>query len=206
MDAMPDKKFMIWTLAPLHRNATNTDHAERAYQFVEWVKNDFLTEDGKTHKNIILFDFYSLVAELNSNPSNGKQYCLKYEYEGDHNGNDSHPNTAANEYVGPVFAQAVVSALKLNLDDPITNSGQIKASEGFSIVPNPGNGQFQIILPEKPNEILKLQVISLDGRIYRSMGLTDEENEINIKDLQKGLYLARIIIDNEIYTKTFIIK
>jgi hypothetical protein len=118
MDNMPTQKFMLWTLAPLHRLATNHDQAGRAHEFVEWIKNDFLTEDGKEHPNIYIFDFYGLVAQLDPNTTNNDLYCLKYEYEGSHSGSDSHPNTAANEYVGPFFARAVVDALADTLNSP----------------------------------------------------------------------------------------
>jgi uncharacterized protein YjdB len=114
MDGMPDKKFMVWTLVPLHRLATTTEEATRAYEFVKWVKNQWLTEDGKLHANIFIFDFYSLAAEMNEKPTNGKQFCLKYEYEGSHTSNDSHPNTLANQTIGPLFAKAVVDVLTTN--------------------------------------------------------------------------------------------
>lgn len=110
-DSYPDTKFLVWTLAPLHRLSTSPTKANRANEFVQWVKNEWLTEDGKSHPNIIIFDFFSLVAELDENPVNGIQYCLKYEYEKSHTDGESHPNKAANEYAGPLFAQAIVDAL-----------------------------------------------------------------------------------------------
>jgi uncharacterized protein YjdB len=109
-DSYPGTKFMIWTLAPLYRETTNPGEAKRAYEFVQWVKNEWLREDGKPHPNIYLFDFFSLVAELDANPVNGMQYTLKYEYEGSHIDADSHPNLLANQRVGPLFAQAIVDA------------------------------------------------------------------------------------------------
>jgi hypothetical protein len=111
MDDMPNTKFMFWTLAPLHRLSTSPEQAQRANEFVEWVKNDFLTEDEEEHPNIYIFDFFGLVAELSATPENGVQYCLKYEYEDKHDNGDSHPNVDANEYAGPIFARAVVNAL-----------------------------------------------------------------------------------------------
>ncbi|EKD27623.1 MAG: hypothetical protein ACD_79C00653G0004, partial [uncultured bacterium] len=89
MDSYPSKIFIVWTLAPRHRLATNAGNASRAKQFVDWVKNDFLTEDGKSHSNIYIFDFWNIVA--------GADNFLKYEYEGSHTGSDSHPNTLANQ-------------------------------------------------------------------------------------------------------------
>ncbi len=111
MDSYPNNKFMVWTLAPLHRLATNTADAARAREFVNWVKNEWLREDGKAHPNIYIFDFYGLVAESNASPANGKVNCLKYEYELNHNGDDSHPNSTANKVVAPIFAKAIYDAL-----------------------------------------------------------------------------------------------
>ena len=111
MDEMPDKKFMVWTLVPLHRLATNSTVSARANNFVNWVKTEWLSEDGKAHPNIFIFDFFSLAAEMNENPANGMQYCLRYDYEYSHTSSDSHPNTLANQTIGPLFAQSVVKAL-----------------------------------------------------------------------------------------------
>jgi len=107
-DKYPNNLFIAWTLVPRHRLATNTENAARAKQFVDWVKNDWLTEDGQSHPNIKIFDFWGNVAETNSNPSQGQVNTLKYEYERSHTGSDSHPNTLANQTVGPIFAQEVI--------------------------------------------------------------------------------------------------
>ena len=112
MDSYPDNKFIVWTLAPLHRLATSVENAARAREFVEWVKNDWLTEDGKAHPNIYIFDFFGLVAESSPTPANGRVNCLKYDYERSHTSNDSHPNLLANQTVGPIFAQFIVNTIQ----------------------------------------------------------------------------------------------
>ncbi len=109
MDDFPNKKFIVWTLAPLHRLATNAEKAKRAQEFVNWVKNDWLTEDNQNHPNIFIFDFFNIVAENNENPQQGKVNCLKYEYEKNHNGRDSHPNKQANIVAGAAFANFIIS-------------------------------------------------------------------------------------------------
>jgi hypothetical protein len=99
MDSYPNTKFIVWTLVPLHRLATNASDAARAKQFVDWVKDTWLTESG-SHPNIFVFDFWGQVA--------GGDNFLRYEYEGSHTDGDSHPNATANAAVGPVFAQFIV--------------------------------------------------------------------------------------------------
>jgi hypothetical protein len=109
MDGYTDNKFIVWTLAPLHRNATDADQAARAGEFVNWVKTDYLTEDGNSHPNIFIFDFFGLVA--------GTDNFLKYEYEGSHDGDDSHPNSTANAYVSPLFSQFIVDTADCSYKD-----------------------------------------------------------------------------------------
>lgn len=112
-DSHPSTKFMVWTLAPLHRLATNAEDAARAKEFVDWVKKDWLTEDGKLHSNIFIFDFFGLAAEISSSPDMGQENCLKYAYERSHDNRDSHPNPSANSEIAPHFAKAIVNVLNL---------------------------------------------------------------------------------------------
>lgn len=112
MDAYPDTVFIIWTLAPLHRLSSTPEQAARAAEFVDWVTTDFLTEDGVSHPNIRIFDFWANVAETAPAPALGETNHLRYDYERSHNSGDSHPNDLANETVGPVFAQFIVDAIR----------------------------------------------------------------------------------------------
>ncbi|HOF42548.1 MAG: hypothetical protein ACOYB5_03540 [Patescibacteria group bacterium] len=119
MDSYPNNKFIVWTLVPLHRLATNPSDAARARQFVDWVKEQWLSEDGNSHPNIYIFDFYGLVA--------GADNFLKYEYEGSHTSSDSHPNTLANQTVGPIFSQFIANTAlaQISSDEtaPVSPSG-----------------------------------------------------------------------------------
>ncbi len=112
MDSYPETTFIVWTLAPLHRLSTNPSDAARAREFVNWVKTSWLTEDGSKHPNIHIFDFFAYTAESNPDPKYGAVNCLKYEYEKNHSSGDSHPNTLANQTVGPIFAEFIVNICK----------------------------------------------------------------------------------------------
>jgi hypothetical protein len=111
MDRYPDTDFIVWTLVPRHRLATNLENAGRAKEFVEWVKNDWLHESG-AHANIHLFDFWGHAAEDNPNSENGQVNTLKYDYERNHGESDSHPNQLANETIGPKFAQFIIDTIQ----------------------------------------------------------------------------------------------
>ncbi len=112
-DSFPENDFIVWTLAPLHRLADGAaENAGRAKEFVDWVKNDWLKEDGKTHPNIHIFDYFSLSAVLDKNPEPPNvTYCLKYEYERSHENSDSHPNDFACKTIGPEFFKFIVKTL-----------------------------------------------------------------------------------------------
>jgi hypothetical protein len=112
MDGFPDNRFIVWTLAPLHREATSAETAQRARQFVDWVNTEWLTEDGQPHGNIFIFNFWGHAAESDPNPQNGQVNTLKYDYERSHTGSDSHPNQLANETIGPIFAQFIVDTIE----------------------------------------------------------------------------------------------
>jgi len=164
MDGIPDKKFMVWTLVPRHRLATYASTASRANEFVNWVKTEWLTEDGKPHPNIYIFDFFSLAAELNKNPSNGVQYCLKYDYEYSHSSSDSHPNVLANQTIGPLFAQAVVKALSATIK--VSNISVSSLSGENAINTDKGMLQMQaMILPiDASNKIVNWSVLEETGK------------------------------------------
>ncbi len=102
-DKCPKNLFIIWTLPPLHRLASNPDNAARATEFSQWLKTDFLTEAGHV-PNIYVWDFRDIIMDHDTN-------FLKYEYEKSHENPDSHPNEAANNATGPQFAQFIVNSI-----------------------------------------------------------------------------------------------
>lgn len=199
MDGMPNTKFMIWTLAPLHRLATSTESAARANEFVNWVKTDFLTEDAKSHPNIFIFDFYGAVAELNANPANGVQFCLKYDYEGSHTGNDSHPNSTANEYAGPLFARAIVNAL--GSPQQAVSAKRIN-SEKLIISPIPVQTDLNLLLQDNM-QAKSIEIVSIDGKtVMRFSG--DLQGKYNVSALQPGLYIMKVETGSKVLVKQFI--
>ena len=107
-DENPDTLFIVWTLPPRHRlfepsEGDKDANAARATAFSNWLKGDFLTEDG-SHSNIYVWDFRELVMDVNTN-------FLRYEYESSHNSSDSHPNKLANNEAGPKFAQFLLDSI-----------------------------------------------------------------------------------------------
>ncbi len=99
LGTQPDKFFVIMSPPPRHRLATDSGDAGRARAFADWLGSaEYL--DG--HSNLVYFDFFDHLA--------GSDNVLRYEYERNHSGTDSHPNTLANQTVGPLFADALAEA------------------------------------------------------------------------------------------------
>lgn len=191
MDSYPDTKFMVWTLAPLHRLSTDIQSAARAKQFVDWVKTEWLVEDGKQHPNIYIFDFFNLAAETNLSPENGLVNCLKYEYEISHTNGDSHPNNLANSTIAPLFAEAIVNALaapiatdvtKHSLDYNVCSSAKtIHFAESGNIVVYDTNGH--IIFSKKG--VNQVSLNHLNTGVYF----------FSFSDAAKNIYTDKIIIE-----------
>ncbi|WP_347841014.1 T9SS type A sorting domain-containing protein [uncultured Draconibacterium sp.] len=186
MDELSDTHFVVWTLAPLHRLATNRQDAARAGEFVEWVKNQWLNEDAKDHQNIHIFDFFGIVAQTEENPDHGFQYALKYDFERSHDNSDSHPNTIANETAGPLFAQFIIDvALDLVLSTGVIDS----RFEKLEAYPNPTSGPISII-----NENIPIQTKII---VYNSFGQKvlekdSDVTELNISELSEGIYYLKV--------------
>lgn len=98
-DQHPEKLFVVMSTPPLHRLDTNATEAANARAFANWLKS---AEYLSGHPNIVCFDLFDNLA--------GSDNMLRYEYEGSHSDLDSHPNTLANQTVGPVFANFLINS------------------------------------------------------------------------------------------------
>ncbi len=185
MDGFQDNKFVVWTLTPLHQLSTNVEQAARAGEFVAWVKNEWLHEDSMEHPNIHIFDFFGIIAEQDETPEHGFQYSLKYQYESSHENGDSHPNTLANETVGPLFAQFIID---LATGSTVNIEPSQEFTEKITVFPNPTNGPVILSgnLPEEADAILynmlgeKIKIIKIRA------------NRFDIGELQNGIYLLKL--------------
>ncbi|PID93629.1 MAG: hypothetical protein CSA95_06885 [Bacteroidetes bacterium] len=184
MDAFPHKKFIVWTLAPLHRLATYPEEALRARQFVNWVKDEWLFEDGQPHPNIYIFDFFNIVAESDLNPSQGEVNCLKYEYEQSHNGDDSHPNTAANLVAGEEFANFIIEVF----NDGGTGGIEGKDKKGVTLVYD--SGLKMISLRGDCKEKGQLFVVDMMGRVQLQCPRASGSMPVDASHLTQGIHLV----------------
>jgi hypothetical protein len=99
IDAHPDKLFIVVTPPPLNPSATTSAAAARARTFADWLGSpEFL--DG--HANLFTFDLFGSLEE--KDPSSPEAHMLRPDYR---DGDDSHPNAAANRVVAPLLADFI---------------------------------------------------------------------------------------------------
>jgi hypothetical protein len=109
-DLHTEKLFVVMSTPPLHRLAISDpteakNIAKNARSFANWLKSSTYLSG---HPNVVCFDLFDYLA----NPDDGSATAnmLKYNYEESHADSDSHPNTLANQTIGPIFAQFLINA------------------------------------------------------------------------------------------------
>ena len=108
MDQHPDRIFIVVTPPPLNPAATNPAEAARARAFADWLASD---EFLAGHANLFTFDFFDLLAEGDATAPDFNTLRAAYR-----TGDDSHPNRTANETIGPLFADFIVTAVETYRD------------------------------------------------------------------------------------------
>ncbi len=79
--------------------------------------------------------------------------------------------------------------------------------EKLVIYPNPAKDYFNIFLKNNENlENINLSIYDLQGRIIKSKILKNKLDIFEINDLEKGIYIVKIEINNLIYSNELIVK
>jgi hypothetical protein len=121
-DQHPDKVFVVMSPPPLHRLATDLDEADRARAFANWLASPAYLAG---HPNVVCFNLFDHLAQPND--GSATRNMLRWEYEGSHTVGDSHPNSLANQTVGPLFAAALMEFGDLFVADEASTWGGVKA-------------------------------------------------------------------------------
>lgn len=79
------------------------------------------------------------------------------------------------------------------------------STDNISIFPNPARENIHISVPnvKKP---LNLSIFDITGKVLKSFKITDKSMDINVLDLQKGIYLIKIYDNQSIISKKLIIQ
>lgn len=73
----------------------------------------------------------------------------------------------------------------------------------ISVLPNPASEKIVINLSE-PSSILQMQIVNTAGQVLRQLNTIQFLNEINISNLQAGMYYIRFLGKDGVTTKSFI--
>ncbi len=119
-DTQPGITFVVMSTPPRHPLATDLDDADRARAFANWLAGD---EYLAGHENLAYFDIFDLWAH----PDDGsdQRNMLRSDYVRSATNQDSHPNSLANQVVGPIFAEFLTGAARVPTDSPTL--GELKA-------------------------------------------------------------------------------
>ena len=105
-----DTLFIAVTAPPRHyapTDATNDQEAQRARDFNNWLKNEWLTSYLESNSaNVAVFDWFDVLAYPSDDPSHPNR--LRSEYGGERG--DSHPNTLANQNSAQLFDEFIQQA------------------------------------------------------------------------------------------------
>ena len=78
----------------------------------------------------------------------------------------------------------------------------------FVIYPNPSNGEFYVDFPKKYDQIT-VKVYDMTGRQVaqsKSTQVSIKSHKINLTHLKNGIYIIKIQVDQDTFSKKIIIK
>jgi hypothetical protein len=100
MAEFPETKFLVWTGAARVETAITREQAERAKQFFDWVKSDWIANST----NIFIFDFYTQETEG----------LLYLKNENAQSPSNSHPGKLFARKAAELFCRRIVEVIEQN--------------------------------------------------------------------------------------------
>ncbi len=95
--------------------------------------------------------------------------------------------------------------IKVNEQDIGINELRAR-NKALKVYPNPVKGTMNIVLEKNNNEIQKVEVLSMNGRLMKAIPLDNAKAVpvVNVSDLFKGMYLLKVTTEVSVYTTRFI--
>lgn len=122
-----------------------------------------------------------------------KRWYMHYEGNAQFGGLDETlVYAAADDSTGNmVFSTINCPAKATVLVDPCTNIQENALDADVTLMPNPNNGQFDLLVNHMENAVI--EVLSLDGRVVYSGTLSgNEQTHISIPELASGMYIVKL--------------
>lgn len=110
--------------------------------------------------------------------------------------------------IGRFFGKFYIDNISLTQIEPATGNKEISLNvNSFSIYPNPSKGNFTVNASEfSTHKDLKLQILTLDGKLIYHTPLLQPETEIKLKQVNAGIYIVMLKSDNQSFTKKLIVN
>lgn len=102
------------------------------------------------------------------------------------------------------YDASVSDTFKLVVKSSLTGIDQFTNKDNLLIFPNPSKNYIQIQASDHQYKIKYFQILTIDGKIIKEGRL--ESEQINISDLNKGVFLLNIKTDKRIITKKIVIE
>ena len=74
------------------------------------------------------------------------------------------------------------------------------------IYPNPANDFLNIIIPDCDDCIGKFIIFDISGKEVYSENLNQNSNQISLSEMNSGIYIVKVITNNEIIVKKILIN
>ena len=88
--------------------------------------------------------------------------------------------------------------------DPCTNIKENNLGE-FNISPNPNNGSFEIYMTNI-TATTEIEILDLNGKIIYNNTISNKNQNINIENISRGVYIVKANQNGNIKTKKLIIN
>lgn len=189
MEQHPDKFFIIWTNAPLVKEATNASSAALSKSFSNWAKNILAKgldpEYGAFPKNVYVFDFFSKLTDADG--------YLKDQYK--RKEGDSHPNEAASALVAPQLVKEIFDAA-LAYEKVYNGTGTgVGTSEHqpMKFYPNPAKQQITIEPGSETEMDASISITNICGQQLYSKAVNGSRKVVvDVSAFPKGIYMLTL--------------
>jgi len=103
------------------------------------------------------------------------------------------------------FTKAAMANVLVLADNKsqINSTNELMSDKNIHLYPNPNKGEFKVSIPD--NKEYSIELFDLSGKlVYKKLCTT--ENNIRIENIEQGLYIARISLNETLISKIIIIN